>query len=173
MKAGPGVKYGAFSKTTWNADACFDRDDLGLLARTMGLCAKQLRGSLLHYNSHENLSVLLSFVFSRISSSKEDISGNSSPSIVSSQPNNDRRPSDRAQIELETARDGEAALLQSGQTKLPCPLEPGSLDFESCSKLHLGRPEDHLRYFSTKHVTLRRRLILLVKLIELSTDAAP
>ena len=66
MKAGPGVKYNAFFKTTWNADACFDRDDLGLLARTMGLYAKQLHGYLLYYDSYENRPVLLSFVFSGI-----------------------------------------------------------------------------------------------------------
>ena len=60
--------------------------------------------------------------------SKEDLSGNPSPSIVRSQRNNDLHPSDRDEIELEAARDGKAVLSQPSQTKLPSPPEPGSLD---------------------------------------------
>ena len=100
------------------------------------------------------------------------MSGNPSPSIVRSQRNNDRRPSDRDEVELEAASDGEAALLQPGLRKLPSPSEPGSLDFRSRGELRLVRPKDHLGYFSTRHVTLRRRRILLAKLMEVSTDAA-
>ena len=103
----------------------------------------------------------------------EDLSGNPSPSIVRSQRNNDRHSFDRDEIEIEVARDGKAALLQPGQTKPPSPPEPWSLDFESCGKLRLVRPKYHLGYSSTRHVTLRRGLILLAKLIEISTDAAP
>ena len=100
------------------------------------------------------------------------MSGNPSPSIVRSQRNNDRRPIDRDVFELEVTRDGEAASLQPGLPKLPSLPEPGSLYFESCGKLRLVRPKDHLGYFSTRHVTLRRRLVALAKLIELFTDAA-
>ena len=96
------------------------------------------------------------------------MSGNPSPSIVRSQRNNDRRPIDRDVFELEVTRDGEAASLP----KLPSLPEPGSLYFKSCGKLRLVRPKDHLGYFSTRHVTLRRRLVALAKLIELFTDAA-
>ena len=98
--------------------------------------------------------------------------GNPSPSIVRSQRNDDRRPSDRDEAELEAARDREAALLQPGLLKLPSPPEPGSLDFASRGKLRLVRPKDHLGYFSTRHVTLHRSRIPLVKLMGFSTDAA-
>lgn len=51
---------------------------------------------------------------------------------------------------------------------------PGALtDFKSSGKLRLVRPKDYLGYFSIMHVTLRRRLILLAKLMEVFTDAAP
>ena len=46
-------------------------------------------------------------------------------------------------------------------------------DFENSGKLHLVRPKDYLAYFPTRQVALRRHLILLPKLIEISTDAAP
>lgn len=94
------------------------------------------------------------------------MSGNPSPSIVRSQRNNDRRPSDRDEIELEAASDGEAALLHSGLPKLHSPPEPATLDFESCGKLRLVRPKDHLGYFSTRYAALRPRLIILAKLME-------
>ena len=101
------------------------------------------------------------------------MSGNPSPAVVRSQRNNDRRPSSRDEIELDAAKDGEAAPLQPGQTKLPSLPEPGSLDFDSRGQLRLVRPKDHLGYFSTRHVTLRRRVILLAKLMEDSTDVVP
>lgn len=100
------------------------------------------------------------------------MSGNPSPSIVRSQRNNDRRPIDRDVIELEAARDGEAAVLQPGLLKVPSLPDPGSLHFERSGKLRLVRPKDHLGYFSTRHVTLRRRLVSFAKLIKLFTDAA-
>ena len=100
------------------------------------------------------------------------MSGNPSPLVVRSQRNNDRRPIDRDVIELEATKDGEAAFLQPALPKLPSLPEPGSLSFESCGKLRLVRPKDHLGYFSTRHVTLRRCLAALAKLIELFTDAA-
>ena len=100
------------------------------------------------------------------------MSGNPTPSIVRSQRNNNRRATDRDVIELEAGRDGEAALVQPGLPKLLSLPESGSLYFESRGKLRLVKPKDHLGYFSTRHVTLRRRLVPLAKLIKVSTDAA-
>ena len=100
------------------------------------------------------------------------MSGYPTPPIVRSQRNNYRRPTDRDVIELEAGRDGEAALVQPGVPKLSSLPEPGSLYFESRGKLCLVKPKDHLGYFSTRHVTLRRRFVPPAKLIQVSTDAA-